>query len=376
MASPPGLLVSSAGLHARIVIARPRFHLDVDLSVAPGEVLAIVGPNGAGKSTILNAVSGLVPLSHGLISLSDVIFDDPATQRFVPSAQRQVGVVFQDFRLFAHLNVRDNIAFGARARGASRQRARASAEAWIHRFGLDDFAQSRPAALSGGQAQRTALARALAGQPAALLLDEPLAALDTRSRTEVHSTLREQIADFAGPTLMITHDPLDAMVLADRVIVIEEGRVRQEATPGEIAQRPTTPYVAAMLGLNLYRGSLRGGVLAIAEGGLLTVCGATEAENALAALRPAAITMHRWRPSGLSARNSWPVRVDSVVALADRVRVHTSGSPDALVDVTPAAAQELALMPGAKVWLSAKATDILAYETRSNAPVTVGPRHA
>lgn len=353
----------STGLQAQVVVARPRFGLDVELAVAPGEVLAVVGPNGAGKSTLLDAVSGLVPLSRGRITLDGHVLDDPATGLFVPSARRRVGVVFQDYRLFGHLSVHDNVAFAARSRGVSRRRSSAIAHLWLHQLGLTELARQRPGQLSGGQAQRTALARALASEPAALLLDEPLAALDIRSRAEVQDTLRRHVAQFGGPTLMITHDPVDAMVLADRVIVVEDGRIRQEATPAEVARRPATAYIAAMLGLNLYRGPVRRGAMSIHGGGRLTVSGVSQADDAQVALRPAAITVHRRRPSGLSARNAWPVRVDSVVALADRVRVHTVGAPDALVDVTAAAVAELKLTPGAQVWLSAKATDAVAYRT-------------
>ena len=352
----------SVGLSAWVAVDRARFSLDVELAVAPGEVLAVVGPNGAGKSTLLEAVAGLVPISHGHIAVDGVVLDDPATGRFVPSAGRRVGVVFQDYRLFGHLSVLDNVAFPARARGLSRARAAGAAQLWLQRLGIADLAQHRPGQLSGGQAQRTAVARALAAEPAALLLDEPLAALDPRSRAEVQSILGECIARFDGPTLMITHDPVDAMVLADRVIVVEDGRIRQQGTPAQVARQPATAHVAAMLGLNLYRGAVRGAAMSISGGGRLTVSGVVAAHDALAALRPAAITVHRRRPRRLSARNAWPVRIASVVALADRVRIDAVGSPNALVDVTPAAVAELNLVPGARVWLSAKATDVVAYE--------------
>ena len=198
---------------------------------APGEVLGVLGPNGSGKSTLLNAVAGLMPVSRGQILLDGQVVDDAATGEFLEAADRPVGFVFQNYRLFPHLSVLDNVAFSPRARGISRHEARAAATRWLDRLGLTPFAGRRPADLSGGQAQRVALARALAGDPALLLLDEPLSALDARTRLDVQTELSRHLSDFAGPCLLVTHDPFEALVLADRLLVLEDGQIVQEGTP-------------------------------------------------------------------------------------------------------------------------------------------------
>ena len=240
-------------------VARDSFTLDASISAAPGEVLAVLGPNGAGKSTLLRAVAGLLSIDSGRLELDGAVLDDPATGVFVVPERRRLGVVFQDHRLFPHLRVLDNVAFGPRSQGVPRAEARASAARWLSRLGIADLARRRPARLSGGQAQRVALARALACEPAALLLDEPLAALDVQTRAEVQGELREHLDGFAGPTLLVTHDPIEALLLATRIVVLEQGRVAQQGTPAEITSRPATPYVARLVGMNLYAGHAAGG---------------------------------------------------------------------------------------------------------------------
>jgi molybdate transport system ATP-binding protein len=348
-------------LQAKILVRRGTFRLDVDLHVLPGQVVAVLGPNGAGKSTLLSVLAGLLPISDGRVSLAGHILDEHATQLFRRPEHRRVGVVFQDYRLFANLSVLDNVAFGSRSRGVPRAQSRVAAGRWIEAMGLVDLAHRRPGALSGGQAQRVAVARALASEPDLLLLDEPLAALDVQSRAVVQTALREQLRAFFGPVLMVTHDPGDAMLLADRIVVLESGRIRQDATPAEVASQPATTYVANLLGLNLYRGRVTGGYLEL-SGGRLAVTGLADAPQALAVLRPAAITIHRHHPYELSARNVWVGRIAGISTLADRIRVHVVGRPDAIVDVTADAALELQLEVGADVWLSAKATDVHSYQ--------------
>lgn len=351
-----------SGLDARAVLRRDGFVLDVVLRVAPGEVVAVLGPNGAGKSTLLQALAGLVPLTSGHIRLDGRTLDDAASGRFVTPPDRPVGMVFQDYRLFPHLSVRDNVAFAPRSRGMSRAASRAVAHEWLERLAVADLAGRRPRQLSGGQAQRVAVARALAGSPGLLLLDEPLAALDARTRLDTQRVLREHLAAFDGPALLVTHDPLDALLLANRLVVVEDGRVRQDADPAEVASRPATEYVARLVGVNLLRGHAADGVLTLADGTALALADRSTRGDALAVLRPSAITVYRERPPAGSARNVWPGRVDSVALLTDRVRVHVSGRPAVIVDVTPAALGELNLVAGREVWLSAKATDVDAYQ--------------
>ncbi|MDX6742596.1 ABC transporter ATP-binding protein [Actinocorallia sp. A-T 12471] len=345
-----------SGLRAGIGVRRGGFRLDLSLDIAGGEVVALLGPNGAGKTTALRALAGLVDLDEGEIHLGKTRLDA------LPVERRPVGMVFQDYLLFPHLSVLENVAFGPRSRGVRAAAARERARALITRVGLKGHEKARPRELSGGQAQRVALARALAVEPELLLLDEPLAALDAHTRLEIRAWLRAQLADFGGVVVLVTHDALDAMVLADRIVVIEDGRVVQEGAPGDVARRPRTDYVARLVGLNLYRGKAEGGQVDV--GGLrLTV---SEAEDepldgpAFVAFAPGAVALYRTRPDG-SPRNLWEATVEGVERQGGTVRVLLGGPLRAAADVTPAAVADLALRPGATVWASVKATETHAY---------------
>jgi molybdate transport system ATP-binding protein len=343
-------------LEARLVVRRAGFTLDLALSVAGGEVVALLGPNGAGKTTALRALAGLVPLDAGI---GHEIAEDAEARVRTPPERRRVGVVFQDYLLFPHLSARENVAFGLRARGVDRSDARGRADAALARFGLAEHAASRPAALSGGQAQRVALARALVGGPRLLLLDEPLAALDAGTRIEVRADLRRRLADFAGATVVVTHDAVDAFVLADRLVVVEDGLVVQTGTPSEVARRPVTAYVARLVGLNLYRGVAADGTVTLDGGGSLV--GAHHDDGAVfVSFRPSSVTLHRGRPHS-SARNAWPVTVEALEPQGDTVRVALTGQPDLAADVTPLAVAELGLEPGTRVWAALKATETEVY---------------
>jgi molybdate transport system ATP-binding protein len=253
-----------------------------------------------------------------------------------------------------------------------RRDARRSADGWLARLGLSELGGRKPAQLSGGQAQRVALARALAAEPGLLLLDEPMAALDARTRLEIRAELRRHLSEFAGPTLIVTHDPLEAMVMADRLLVLEDGQIVQHGTPAEVARRPATQYVARLVGLNLYSGLRSGsGDVALDDGGRLTAAGYGEqtagavaagaSGRVLVAVRPSAISVHTSPPSHSSTRNIWPGTVIGLELLADRVRVQVAGTPPALVDITTGSVAELALSEGTPVWLAAKATEVDLY---------------
>ena len=356
--APFGGLVMTLTIDGRLRLGE--FELDVSLAARRDEVLAVLGPNGAGKSTLLRALAGLSALDAGTVRLAERVFDDRAHDVFVAPAQRRIGVVFQDHRLFPHLRVLDNVAFGLRSRGVDARAAREEALAWLDRLALGDLARRHPRQLSGGQAQRVALARALACRPDALLLDEPLAALDVQTRAEVQGELRQHLNTFDGPVALVTHDPIEALLLAQRIVVLERGRVVQEGSPAEITSRPLTPYVARLVGMNLYVGLADGDVVHVDGGGTVVAADAPPG-RVLAALRPSAITVHTEEPHGSSARNVWAARVASLAPLGDRIRISASGDLDATVDVTAAAVAELQLAPGRQVWLSAKATDVSAY---------------
>jgi molybdate transport system ATP-binding protein len=352
---------SSDGLAVDAAVRRGGFLLEVSLTAAPGQVLGLLGPNGAGKSTLLSAVAGLTPVSAGRITLAGRVLDDADAEAFVEASGRPVGFVFQNYRLFPHLTVTENVAFSPRARGLGKRAARSAARHWLDRLRLADLAERKPDQLSGGQAQRVALARALAGQPALLLLDEPLSALDAGTRLDVQSELKRHLADFAGPCLLVTHDPLEALVLADQLIVLEGGRIVQEGTPAHIARQPATDYVAKLVGLNLYAGIASGSEVVLSGGGTFVVPDRGQHGDVLVAVRPSAVVVSTQQPRPSSARNTWAARVAGLSLLADRVRLDLEGQPSALVDVTPAAVAELSLDPGSQVWLSAKATDLEVY---------------
>ncbi|MET9023368.1 ABC transporter ATP-binding protein [Actinopolymorpha sp. NPDC004070] len=347
-------------LRAHVVVRRPPFTLDLDLAAGPGEVVALLGPNGAGKSTTLRALAGLQPLSSGEIHLDDQVLDRPETRDYLRVEQRPIGVVFQDYLLFPHLSALDNVAFGPRAHGVAKATARAAALSWLERVGLAHVADARPRALSGGQAQRVALARALAVTPRLLLLDEPLAALDASTRVDVRADLRRHLSAYDGTCILVTHEPLDAMVLADRLVVLENGRVTQEGSPAEVARTPRTEYVARLVGLNLFRGHTdEAGVVRLADGGELTA-GTRATGEVFVAFAPSAVALYRTAPGG-SPRNCWQVEVAGVERHGDLMRVRLSGRPPVLADVTADAVADLGLQPGARIWASVKAAEIRCY---------------
>ncbi len=323
--------------------------VDVALSAAAGETLALVGPNGAGKTTLLRAIAGLSP-STGRIVV------DGRDLAGLPPHRRRVGWVPQQAGLFPHLSALDNVAFPLGGRVG-----RASARDLLDRLGVADLAGVRPAALSGGQAGRVALARALAGHPRLLLLDEPLAALDASARADVRRALRGHVASYDGVTLLVTHDPVDALSLAGRVVVLEAGRVVQDATPAELTRAPRSAWAARMLGANAYPGRVTADGVALHGGGRLVAAPpdalAVIGTEVLAVVPPAAVALHRDVPAG-SPRNAWQVVVRDLAVLGGRVRVDGDGLPPVVAEVTPAAVADLHLAPGERAWVSVKATEI------------------
>ena len=345
-------------VRATVQVARGAFRLDVALEVADGETVAVLGPNGSGKSTLLATVAGLLPPDRGRIEIGDRVVVDTSSSIHEPPERRAVGLVFQDHLLFPHLSARDNVAFGLRARGTPKAEARRRADGWLERLGMTHRATARPRSLSGGEAQRVALARALAIEPAVLLLDEPLSALDVETRDRVRGELRTHLSGFAGPRVVVTHDPVEAMVLADRLVVLEGGRISHEGTAADLTRHPRTPYVARLVGLNLYRGTGSGTTLAIDGGGRIVAAGDEPVDGpAAATVRPQAVSLHLQRPEG-TPRNVWSGRVAGVDATGERVRVEVHGDPPVVAEITPAALADLRLASGDEVWVSVKATDV------------------
>jgi molybdate transport system ATP-binding protein len=348
-------------LHARIRHRLGSFRLDVTLEAEPGETVAVLGPNGSGKSTLFRCLSGLLPIDDGRIALDGIVLDDPETNTFMAPERRPVAVVFQEYLLFPNLTARDNVAFGLRTRKVSRAQARARALVWLERLGLGDQAEHRPAALSGGQAQRVALARALATEPRLLLLDEPLAALDVGTRSTIRRDLRRHLASYDGVRLLVTHDPVDAHALADRVVILEQGAVTQQGTLASLTAHPRSRYIADLVGLNLLRGHGDGVTITTSSGAQVVTAEPVHGET-FAAIQPRSIALYRTPPTG-SPRNSWPVIVADVDRQADRARVAVTGAVSLVAEVTTAALDELGLTPGDAVWASVKATEITTYPT-------------
>ncbi len=346
-------------LSAQVRVRRGMLHVELDVEVAAGEVLAVLGPNGAGKSTLLRVLAGLLPPDDGRVEVDGVPWDDVDRRVHLAPHSRPLGMVFQDALLFPHLSVADNVAFGLRTRGTGRAAARAAADGWLTRVELDGLGGRRPAELSGGQAQRAALARALVGDPALLLLDEPLSALDARTRLTVRAVLRRHLAAFAGSTVLVTHDPVDAMALADRVVVVEEGRVVQAGTPVEVSRRPRTDYVARLVGLSLLPGTGRGRTVLLDGGGEVAVADDVTGP-VFAAVRPESVALYLARPEG-SPRNVWPLRLTGAVPHGTTVRCELEGAVPLVADVTATAFAELGLAPGAEVWAAVKASEVAVY---------------
>jgi molybdate transport system ATP-binding protein len=346
-------------LAARIRVEREAFVLDAELAVQPGETVAVLGPNGSGKTTLLHVLAGLVGPDAGRITLDGSVLDDVEARVTVPTERRPVAVVFQDLLLFPHLSAVENVAFGLRCRGRARGEATRLARDWLERLDLGDHADAKPGALSGGQAQRVALARALAVAPRLLLLDEPLAAVDVQARAQLRRDLRRHLASFEGIRLLVTHDPLEAFALADRVIVLEQGRIVQSGTPAAVTGRPRSRWVADLAGVNLFRGRAAGGRVGLEDGGELVVAEMLVGD-VFAVLHPRAVTVHRTRPDG-SPRNVWHGRIDEIDVEGTVARVRVATTPVIVGEVTMAAVEALRLAVGEDVWVTVKATEIVLY---------------
>jgi ABC-type sulfate/molybdate transport systems ATPase subunit len=334
-------------LDASVTGRRGDFTLEASLSASAGEVIALVGPNGAGKSTLLRLIAGLAP-ADGFVRIDDADVSAASPER------RPVGWVPQQGALFPHLNAVDNVAFGIGGR-----RGRAQSLDWLERLGIADLAARKPAQLSGGQAQKVALARALARNPRVLLLDEPLAALDAVGRTDVRRTLRTHLSSFEGVTIAVTHDAVDVATIADRIIAIDAGRVVQDDAVAEAMRRPRTRWLASMLGSNACHGRSRAGGIDVDGGGRLVAPDVPTLDNTevLVVFAPHSITLHPRPPEG-RARNTWQVVVQDLVDAGGRVRVDADGAPSVVAEVTPAAVADLGLHEGAVVWVSVKATEL------------------
>lgn len=359
-------------LHLDAVVAQRQ--LDVRFSVSAGEVLAILGPNGAGKSTTLHVIAGLVRPDTGRVRLGDRVLTDTVTGVNVATHDRRVGLLLQDPLLFPHMSVAANVAFGPHSRRGTFSRARAreksSALRWLREVDAEQLADRRPRQLSGGQAQRVAIARALAAEPDVLLLDEPLSGLDVAVAAAVRAVLRNVVTRDGRATVLITHDLLDVYTLADRVLVLEGGRIAEVGPVSEVLAAPRSRFGARIAGVNLVSGSMG------ADGTLHAWCGTswhgvaaeelTSGQEAVAVFAPAAVAVYRDPPHG-SPRNTVALTVAELDTRGPAIRVRAGdqpdGAPGVAADITPDAAAELRLTPGERIWFSVKAQEVALYAT-------------
>lgn len=342
-----------SGLRAHVVVAREHFAVDIALDVVAGETVAVMGPSGAGKSTLLQALAGLEPLTAGEIAVGGRTVDRVAAPRVrTEPMNRGIVLLGQDARLFPHLSVRENVAFGPRAGGGDARAARASADEWLARVGLPGAGDRMPRELSGGEGQRVAVARALAASPRAVLLDEPLVALDPETAGEIRRMLRDQLDGVT--TIAVTHDAADAVALAERLIVIESGRVTQTGAVREVLAAPASGFVAAIAGLNRLVGVASGGAW---QQGDLRLASADAASRALAATDGAALAAV-FRPQdvrvvGATDAGTWRTRITRLESTLAGLRVHTEAGA---VDISLADAA--GLVPGGHVHLRVDPADV------------------
>ena len=343
------------------------FELDVAFAVRPAETLVIIGPSGCGKTTTLNLIAGLICPDEGRIALGEQVFYDHQAGVDLPAEQRNIGYVFQDFALFPHMPVRENIAYGLRARRAPKHVIAEEVGKTLCLLGIEHLADHRPGALSGGERQRVALARAIACDARILLLDEPLGSLDAQTRNRVRGELKHLLRLVHRIAIMVTHDYTDALTFGDRICVLDRGRVLQLGDRAELLRHPKSRFVAELTGVNFFEGRIAGP----AQGGLVCVevdgarlcapAGETEAAGeALIAFFPSDVTISRELPSS-SAVNVFRSRIKEVVHLGDKVRLSLKGPLSLCAEITAGSLERMDLQEGDEIYASLKATAIKTY---------------
>lgn len=347
-------------LEARIGATTGSRRVSVHLEVQPGQILAVLGPSGAGKTTLVKAIAGLHRVDTGRVTLSEQIWFDSEQRIDLAPERRRFAVLFQEDRLFPHLTASENVSFGLRARGVPRHAATRTSHEWLERLGVGDLAERHPSQISGGESRRVAIARALAARPQAIALDEPTTALDVETRQNVRAELRRHLLEAGVPAIVVTHDHMDAAILAERIMVIEDGASTQEGTLIELTARPRSEWVARLAGTNLWPGRASGTTVDLDTGpGELTIAEAMFGP-VLVSLPPKAVTLSRSRPAG-SARNVFQGRVISLDPIGDRIRVTVDADPTVIAEVTAGAVVDLDLGSDRPIWVSIKATELEVY---------------
>ena len=353
-------------LHARLGKQRGDFRLDVAFEAGPGSTTVLVGESGAGKTSVLRLVAGLDRLDQGYVTLGSDRYADADAGLHRPPWERDLGYVPQDYALFPHLSVFDNVAFGPRAAGMPSGRVPAAVAEALELVGIARLARRRPHELSGGQQQRAALARALALRPALLLLDEPLSSLDLQTRRALRVELRGLLGRLPCVTLYVTHSPVEALVLSDRIVVLEQGRVAQAGTRDALLRYPRTPFVAELVGTNLFVGrpaeAAGGGPAIRTPEGLVALSDAAEpgAGAVYLTVSPREITLSLRPPDG-SAQNVFAGNVIELVPeppAGERIRVVLNSRPSLVAEVTREAVAALSLAPGTYVYAAFKASGV------------------
>ena len=356
-----------SGVELKIRIESRR--VDLELNIAAGEVLAVLGPNGAGKSTVLHAIAGLLHPDDGTVRVGDRLLTDTSSRVDVATHERRVGLLMQDPLLFPHLSVAANVAFGPRSgKQLGRKASREAAFHWLDEVEATELADRMPRQLSGGQAQRVALARALAAEPDVLLLDEPMAGLDVAVATAMRQVLRRVLARDGRSALLVTHDLLDVVTLADRVVVIESGRIVEAGPATAILAAPRSQFGARFAGVNLVNGRLDGDTTLVTEWGTcwhgMADSSLATGSPAVAVFAPSAVAVYREEPHG-SPRNTVPVVVAELDGRGPAVRVRSEeqpdGAPGLAADVTAESAAELRLAPGEQVYFVVKSQEVALY---------------
>ncbi|MGW0035307.1 sulfate/molybdate ABC transporter ATP-binding protein [Gordonia sp. NPDC003376] len=347
--------------------------LTADLEVPPATTLGVIGPNGAGKSTLLGILAGLRRTPDSEVRLGERVLQGRGV--FVEPHRRSVVLLEQKAKLFPHLDVRRNVAFGPAAAGLSRRATRDRAGHWLDAVGVAHLADRMPSQLSGGQAQRVAIARALATEPSVLLFDEPFAALDVDVAQQMRALVRSLLADRAGCTVLVTHDLVDVVGLADTVAVLDHGRLVQTGPTSEVLMHPETPFAASLSGVDLVTGRFDGPSTIEGPGGITVVGEPTEplssGQPAAAAFSPRAVAVYPQAPHG-SPRNSWAGTVTEVLPRGDHALVWADcGGLRIGAEVTWASVAELGLGHGSPVYLVVKATEVRIYGTAG--PVSTLP---
>jgi molybdate transport system ATP-binding protein len=347
-------------LSANVQVRVGRFEVACDLSVDAGKAVALVGASGAGKTTVLRAVAGLVRPYRGRIAYAETCWFDADRNVFRSAQERSCGMVFAEYALFGHMSALENVCFGLRALGTGRGIARAEARKLLALFDIEGLAEQRASTLSSGEMQRVAIARALATQPQALLLDEPLSAIDVERRAPIRAAVLRWIEEAGIAAVVVTHDPIEAVLFARDLIVMDEGGVVQRGRAPDLRERPRSRYVAAFAGVNLYEGIATpepGGISTVkVDGAELSIIGRWEGRVALV-VEPDAVVLSKEEPHS-SARNCLVGAVVQAYPEGNAVRVSLASMPPVIARISQKSAAELDVHPGAMLYASFKAGEV------------------